>query len=258
MKQRLQRLSAFSTSSQPDGQIGAARTGGSGATADDGCDDAGSCACEDSSSGGHAWQQQECRAEVRQAESVAAAEATAAALDASNSLPSPPDTSDDEDKTEQAVEVAQGLMGRGATPLHAANVAAIAARSSHQEAVAEAAHTVGVGAWTVVPDAAADESAPAQQEAQRPQLDAWPQVPQRERQQQLERQWGQLSFDLEAQERPGQAARAAKDAASGPFPGSSVFRRCCPWLLPWLPWHRAQQKKRMSKAVQRSQSFSEK
>ncbi|EFN55984.1 hypothetical protein CHLNCDRAFT_145348 [Chlorella variabilis] len=45
------------------------------------------------------------------------------------------------------------------------------------------------GAYQLYGSRSADESAPAQQEAQRPQLDAWPQVPQRERQQQLERQY---------------------------------------------------------------------
>lgn len=53
-----------------------------------------------------------------------------------------------------------------------------------------------------------------------------------------------------------QAARIAAEAAA-PCPRSSVFRRCCPWALPRLPWHRKQQGKRVSQAVERSESFAD-
>lgn len=156
--------------------------------------------------------------------------------DAANLQPSAMLDSDSEEEEQQPeAEVASALVDEGAPPEDAAAVAAAAGTVARQQAVEEAADIVGCGSLSFSRGLASD---PPQQQA-----------PQ---QQHVERQLGQqLSFDLEAQRQPAQAARAAAAAAAAPHPSSAVFRRCCAGLLPRLPWHRALKRRRVSTAVQR-------
>ena len=126
--------------------------------------------------------------------------------------------------------VASALVQQGAPPDGAAAVAAAAGYAARQEAADSAADVVGRGSLSF------SAHLPAVQRQQR----------------HLEQHLGQqLSFDLEAQQQPAQAARVAAEAASAPHPSSAVFRRCCACLLPRLPWHRASLRRRVSTAVQR-------
>lgn len=157
--------------------------------------------------------------------------------------PSSDFSSDEEDGEQPEAEMASQLVDQGAPVQDAAAVAAAAGTEARQQAVEEAADLVGRVSLSFSAQLAKG-SPPTQQTAP-------------QQQQQLERELGQqLSFDLEAQQQPAQAARVAVAAAAAPHPSSAVFRRCCTGLLPRLPWHRASQRRRVSTAVQRRWAWS--
>lgn len=164
----------------------------------------------------------------------AAAAAAAGAVEASRPQLSSNFSSDDDEEggaegQQPEAEVASALVDQGAPPDGAAAVVAAAGTAARQEAADAAADLVGGAS-----------------------LSFSAQLPAGEQQRRLEQQLGQqLSFDLESQQQPAQAARVAAEAVSAPHPSSAVFRRCCACLLPRLPWHRALQRKRVSTAVQR-------
>lgn len=164
----------------------------------------------------------------------AAAAAAAGAVEASRPQLSSAFSSDEEDEGEAEgqqpeAEVASALVEQGAPPDGAAAVAAAAGSAARQEAAEAAGDLAGAGSLSFTTH-----------------------LPPQQQQLRLEQQLGQqLSFDLEAQRQPAQAARVAAEAASAPHPSSAVFRRCCAGLLPRLPWHSAVQRWRVSTAVQR-------
>ena len=177
----------------------------------------------------------------------------------------------------QAAEAAQALVDGGeAAPDEAAAVAATAAASAQVQAAQDAAGMVERGSLSFTalprPGAAAGAAQPGQRQQQQQgeqqqgeqqqQQQPAPRPPEeqlspvRQQQQQLEQQLGcRLSVDLEAQQQPGQAARLAAESAAELHSRSSVFRRCCPWALPLLPWHRRQRARRISQSIERSASF---
>lgn len=171
----------------------------------------------------------------------------------------PPDsngsTSDEEEgEAGEEAEVAHALASAGAPPMQAAGLAAAGREAAQQAAEAEAASIVGCSARAGGPG----EGDSHQREAAGQGSGSGGHSTIQRQQQQVEQALGQeLSCDLEAQQQPQQAARAAEGAAHVAHPPSSVFRRCCPWLLPRLPWHRPQQRQRVAQAVARSQSFAE-
>ena len=272
MKLRLQRLSPFGRSSQPDSAMAAARQGSSGGS-------------------GRGQTQQGAEAALTEAVAGMNGSAGGAAGPPPSSAPSPDEeedvadgqcisSSDSEAEELEQTQAAGVLVDRGVAPHDAAAVAAAAGEVAQKAAQLEAASVVGGGgrgrggmpdattaaaaAGGATDAAAADDSAEAERvcsvDARPPPPGAAPpsqQQMQRREQQHLQQQLpSYLSMDLEAQQQPLQAARAAA-AAADPTPGSSVFRRCCPWLLPRMPWHRGQQQRRVSQAIKRSQSFAE-
>ncbi|KAL4451706.1 hypothetical protein ABPG75_007368 [Micractinium tetrahymenae] len=173
-------------------------------------------------------------------------------LSESTASPSSGEDLGDEAEEEAGEEegVAHALASAGAPPEQAAVLAAAARASAQQAAKAEAA---GLVRRTSQADGSDKTGEPGGEAAgQSGQVDV------QQQQEQVEQALGrELSVDLEAQQQPEQAARAAADAAHAAHPPSSVFRRCCPWLLPRLPWHGPQRRQRVVQAVARSQSFSE-
>ncbi|KAL4419039.1 hypothetical protein ABPG77_011021 [Micractinium sp. CCAP 211/92] len=161
---------------------------------------------------------------------------------------------DDKGQAEEGEAVASVLASAGAPPEQAAGLAATALELAQQSAAAAAASIVGCSAQAGGPGRVSGQPGEVAEQGST----EGGQESVRHQQRQVEQALGEeLPCDLEAQEQPQQAARAAADAAHSAFPQSSVFRRCCPWLLPRLPWHRPRQRQRVAKAVSRSQSFSE-
>jgi hypothetical protein len=189
-------------------------------------------------------------------------------------------SSDSEEDAQPEADAAGALVARGAAPHDAAAVAAAAGQAAEQAAQLEAASVVGTrcrgrrpspagvrAANGAADDVATDDSAAEHMSsvdarptpfgaAAPPQQQREQQQQQREHRELQQRLPSYISVDLEAQEQPMQAARAAAAAADS-TPNSSVFRRCCPWLVPRMPWHRGQQRKRVSEAIKRSQSFAQ-
>lgn len=276
VKLRLQRLSPFTTSSQRDASCIRAASGYANGTAGE---QPRSCLGKR-----WAWQQespsaaQDGSSKPSQQLELSAAANGVGAEQGSSRLPLPSDDSSSEEEEEegalapqlqQEAAVAGALAGEGIAPDEAAAVAAAAGATAGEAAVEAAANMVRPSLPGLAqPDSSSGggQSPPAQQQhqqrvsVQQQRLSQRQQLleqPLGQQQQQLEQQLGrELSVDLEAAQQPHQAARAAAHAAA-PHPDSSVFRRCCPWALPGLPWHRRQRQRRVSQAVQRSASFAE-
>lgn len=164
------------------------------------------------------------------------------------------DSEEEREQAAPAAEAAVQLASRGLRPHQAAAAAAVASTAAERAAQAQAASMVRRTSRQKPPGESGDGEQACAADA-RPHLGR---EAARQQQERVERDLGQqLSVDLESQEQPAQAARAAANAASSPHSRSSVFRRCCPWLLLRLPWQRRQQRQRVAQAVVRSQSFAE-
>lgn len=254
MKLRLQRLSPFKSSSQD--VSGSAASGIGASDSMEGAEGAGRGRGSKLRAAGLSLPASGCGMSRRDTAADPAAAGAAAAGDAAGAvqagggadseegaaqLPSrafPSDSEDEDEQQQPEAEAASALVDQGAHPQDAAAVAAAAGTAARQQAVEEAADLVGRGSLSFSTGLAT--GAQQQQQQQAP------------AQQQVERQLGQqLSFDLEAQQQPAQAARVAVATVAMPHPSSAVFRRCCAGLLPALPWHRASQRRRVSTAVQR-------
>lgn len=123
---------------------------------------------------------------------------------------------------------AAGLSEQGVPPVEAAALAAAAGEAAQQDAAPEALGMPERGSLSFSAHLPANPK-------QRP----------------------QPSVDLEAQRSLSGPHANRVAAAAAPHPKSSVFRRCCPCILPRLPWFGRSQQRRVEQTLEHSESFAE-